>query len=165
MSVNGVGIGVASILVTLRMTIEGHHQVLCVFCVVVVGTPIPSTRRWVCVVATDLATRAVALVSAWLVVPSSLIATIDYVNKSKNVEVDEIVEMLHKLDEGEVKDTVLTLEKQIENKGFNRGREDGIKIGREDEKIAIARNLKSMNLDTASIVQATGLTQAEIESI
>ncbi len=80
----------------------------------------------------------------------TLTATIHYVNKSKNVEVDDIVDMLSKLDDGEVKDTVLTLEKQIENKGFDRGREDGIKIGkadgiligekrgREDERIAIA---------------------------
>ncbi len=91
--------------------------------------------------------------------------TIQYVNKSENVNADDVVDMLYKLDEGEVKDTVLTLEKQIENKGFNRGREDGIKIGRKDERIAIARKLKSMNLDTNSIVQATGLTQSEIEAI
>ncbi len=43
-------------------------------------------------------------------VKETLIATIDYVNKSKNVEVDDIVDMLYKLDDGEVKDTVLTAE-------------------------------------------------------
>ncbi len=34
-----------------------------------------------------------------------------------------------------------------------------------EERIAIARNLKSMNLDINSIVRATGLTQDEIDAI
>ncbi len=123
-------------------------------------------------------------------VKDTLKYTIQYVNKSENVNADDVVDMLYKLDDGEVKDTVLTLEKQIERKGFNegekvgfgkgekvgfgKGREDGIrigkadgiKIGREDEKIAIARNLKhGSNMTIDEIAKFTGLTQAEIEAI
>ena len=41
------------------------------------------------------------------------------------------------------------------------GRSEGIK----SEKIEIAKNLISMNLDADVIVKATGLTKAEIESL
>ncbi len=89
----------------------------------------------------------------------------------------------------EVKDTVLTLEKQIERKGFNegekvgfgKGREDGIKIGKADGikigkadgiKIGkadgileVAKNMKKLGFDIRDIVNSTGLSEAEIEAI
>ncbi len=90
-------------------------------------------------------------------IKETLTATIQYVNKSKNVEVDEIVEMLYKLDDGEVKDTVLTLEKQIEKKGFDEGERN--------KSIEIARNMKLDGMDTYRIAKMTGLTPSEIEAI
>ncbi len=55
------------------------------------------------------------------------------------------------------------------DEGKEEGIEIGIGIGREEgkkeEKIEIAKNLKSMGLDIESIMQATGLTLAEIENI
>ncbi len=49
------------------------------------------------------------------------------------------------------------------------GFEEGVEVGREEGKkerdIAIAKNLKNMGLDIESIMQATGLTLVEIESL
>jgi len=46
-----------------------------------------------------------------------------------------------------------------------RGEERGIEKGKAEEKLQIARNLKSMNLDVESISKATGLSQEEIEKL
>lgn len=45
------------------------------------------------------------------------------------------------------------------------GREKGIMVGRQEEKIATARNLKSLNIPIAVIVQATGLSIDEIDRL
>lgn len=45
------------------------------------------------------------------------------------------------------------------------GREEGIMVGRQEEKIATARNLKSLNIPIAVIVQATGLSIDEIDRL
>ena len=43
--------------------------------------------------------------------------------------------------------------------------EKGRMEGREEEKIAIARNLKSMGMSISDISKATGLSEEEIDSI
>ena len=43
--------------------------------------------------------------------------------------------------------------------------EKGMEKGREEEKLEIARNLKTMGLPSESIAQATGLTIEEIENL
>ena len=43
--------------------------------------------------------------------------------------------------------------------------EKGRMEGREEEKIAIARNLKSMDMSISDISKATGLSEEEIDSI
>ena len=52
---------------------------------------------------------------------------------------------------------------------LNREREEGIKEGMEkgikDEKYSIAKTLKQMNMDNASISKATGLSIEEIEKL
>lgn len=50
-------------------------------------------------------------------------------------------------------------------KGRVEGREEGIMVGRQEEKIATARNLKSLNIPIAVIVQATGLSIDEIDRL
>ena len=45
------------------------------------------------------------------------------------------------------------------------GRAEGLTQGREEEKLEIARNLKTMGLPSESIAQATGLTMEEIEKL
>ena len=49
--------------------------------------------------------------------------------------------------------------------GLEEGREEGIMVGRQEEKIATARNLKSLNIPIAVIVQATGLSIDEIDRL
>ena len=46
--------------------------------------------------------------------------------------------------------------------GREEGREEGIKKGREEEKLAIARNMKKLGLDIDIIIEATGLSKEEI---
>ena len=50
-------------------------------------------------------------------------------------------------------------------KGMEIGMEKGMEKGREEEKLEIARNLKTMGLPSESIAQATGLTIEEIENL
>ena len=50
-------------------------------------------------------------------------------------------------------------------KGRAEGRAEGIAEGRAEEKKAIARKLLSLNMPTATIVQATALTAEEIETL
>ena len=52
-----------------------------------------------------------------------------------------------------------------EEKGMTIGMEKGMEKGREEEKLEIARNLKTMGLPSESIAQATGLTIEEIENL
>ena len=52
-----------------------------------------------------------------------------------------------------------------EKKGRAEGLAEGEAKGRTDERFAIARNLKNMNLPTADIAKATGLTAEEIDRL
>ena len=59
----------------------------------------------------------------------------------------------------------LSLEDRIAYaEGRAEGRAEGLAEGQAKEKVAIARNLKSLGLSTAQIAQATGLTEEEVES-
>ena len=49
--------------------------------------------------------------------------------------------------------------------GLEKGREEGMEEGKSNEKCAIAQNLLSMGLPIAQIIQATGLTQEQIDSL
>ena len=54
-------------------------------------------------------------------------------------------------------------------KGREEGREEGmtkgIEVGRDEERIVIARNCKAMGMDVASIAKVTGLSEAEIAEL
>lgn len=50
-------------------------------------------------------------------------------------------------------------------KGIEKGKEEGLAKGRAEEKIDIARNLKSMGISTDAISKATGLTAEEIDGL
>lgn len=52
-----------------------------------------------------------------------------------------------------------------EKKGRAEGLAEGEAKGRTNERLAIARNLKNMNLPTADIAKATGLTAEEIDRL
>ena len=49
--------------------------------------------------------------------------------------------------------------------GIKEGKLEGIKTGEENKAISIAKTLKQMNMDNASISKATGLTVEEIEKL
>ena len=72
------------------------------------------------------------------------------------------------LDYAEEKGMTIGMEKGMEigmEKGMEIGMEKGMEKGREEEKLEIARNLKTMGLPSESIAQATGLTIEEIENL
>ena len=50
-------------------------------------------------------------------------------------------------------------------KGLEQGLQQGLEQGKLAEKLEIARNLKSMNLDPESISKATGLSPEEIDKL
>ena len=50
-----------------------------------------------------------------------------------------------------------------EKRGIDKGRKEGIKEGKIEERFAIARNLLSMNFPIEQIVIATGLSREEVE--
>ena len=68
------------------------------------------------------------------------------------------------LDHAEEKGLAIGMEKGME-KGLEEGIAKGRVEGREEEKLEIARNLKTMGLPSESISQATGLTLEEIEKL
>ena len=49
--------------------------------------------------------------------------------------------------------------------GIKEGKLEGIKTGEENKAISIAKTLKQMNMDKASISKATGLSISEIEKL
>lgn len=50
-------------------------------------------------------------------------------------------------------------------KGRVEGLAEGMEKGRTEERLLLARKLKSMGMDVALIVQATGLSEEEVASI
>ena len=48
---------------------------------------------------------------------------------------------------------------------MKKGKLEGIKTGEENKAISIAKTLKQMNMDNASISKATGLSISEIEKL
>ena len=50
-------------------------------------------------------------------------------------------------------------------KGLQEGRLEGRLEGRQEEKRAIARNMKALNLPVETITQISGLTREEIEQL
>jgi len=50
-------------------------------------------------------------------------------------------------------------------KGSEEGFEEGFEEGRREEKLKMARNLKSLGMTSEQIMQVTGLSLTEIESL
>ena len=58
-----------------------------------------------------------------------------------------------------------TLVSDAIREGLKQGIEQGIEQGKAEEKVTIARNLKSLGLTTGQIARATGLTEEEVEQV
>ena len=97
-------------------------------------------------------------------------------NTEKNVAIKEAKKELEKISSDEHEEYLAHLRqkyimdsKAIEDagydKGFKQGTEQGFNQGKINEKLKIAKNLKSQNLDINLIAEATGLTKEEIEKL
>ena len=56
-------------------------------------------------------------------------------------------------------------EKLAEERGVERGRTEGMKIGEQQEKLAIAKKLKEQGMVVAQIAEVTALSVSEIEEL
>ena len=63
------------------------------------------------------------------------------------------------------RDAFLVGQKMMLSREREEGIKEGIKEGEENKAISIAKTLKQMNMDNASISKATGLTVEEIEKL
>ncbi len=66
--------------------------------------------------------------------------------------------------EGQVEGRLQGL-KEGRAEGLAQGREEGLAQGREEERLSIARNLKSLGLSVGQIMEATGLTERQISEL
>lgn len=85
----------------------------------------------------------------------------------ENKEIKEAVEKLDSLSEDERMQRIADLrEKAIldEKAIYAKGLDDGIKEGKQKEKLEIAKKLKSEGISIEKIKQITGLTEKEIKS-
>ena len=85
----------------------------------------------------------------------------------ENKEIKEAVEKLDSLSEDERMQRIADLrEKAIldEKAIYAKGLDDGIKEGKQNEKLEIAKKLKNKGLCTKEILELTGLTEEEIKS-
>lgn len=77
--------------------------------------------------------------------------------ESEEIEPDNVNDIIDTVNDNELKEVLMTLEKKLELKGKEEGREE--------EKREIAKRMKNMGLDIDKIVKATNLTKEEIEKL
>jgi predicted transposase/invertase (TIGR01784 family) len=69
----------------------------------------------------------------------------------------------------EHKEKMMTIAEQLEQIGWEKGREEGWEKGREEgaaaERLSLAHNLLKMNFPVEKIAEATGLSLEEIQSL
>ena len=82
------------------------------------------------------------------------------INKAKKV-LEEISQDEHERYLAELRQKYIMDQKAIEGAGFDKG----LKAGKEQEKILIAKNLKKQNLDAKLISEATGLSLDEVKKL
>lgn len=61
--------------------------------------------------------------------------------------------------------TLRTAEREGRAQGLAEGRAEGLAEGRAEERLYIAKNMKSLGVDVSVIMQTTGLSMQEIESL
>ncbi len=86
------------------------------------------------------------------------------VGKAKKV-LEEISQDEHERYLAELREKYIMDKKAIEDAGFDKGLEAGIKQGKKQQAIDIAKNLKEQNVDIDIICKTTGLTKEEIENL
>ncbi len=96
---------------------------------------------------------------------SFLITLSTYATGSSKIKEHHINDMVRVVKNNSKEDLSMTLAQKWKNEGIEKGREDGILIGEEKKATEIARNLKRLGIDVNAIVEATGLSKEEIDSI
>ena len=85
-------------------------------------------------------------------------------SKAKKV-LEEISQDEHERYLAELRQKYIMDQKAIEDAGYDKGLKTGIQQGIQQEKIAIAKNMKKQNIDIETICKITGLTIEEIKNI
>lgn len=88
---------------------------------------------------------------------SFLDTLIEYISKSEEIEPDNVNDIIDTVNDNELKEVLMTLEKKLELKGKEEGREE--------EKREIAKRMKKDGIDVKTIEKYTGLTKEEIEKL
>ena len=94
------------------------------------------------------------------------------VKKLDNLSEDEKMQRIADLRQKAIMDEKAIYEKGLEvgiekgiQRGMEKGIEKGIMEGSQKEKIEIAKKMLELKIDKATIAEATGLTEQEIEKI
>jgi recombination-promoting nuclease RpnB len=62
-------------------------------------------------------------------------------------------------------DKLMTLAQQLEQKGLEKGRQEGMQLGAREASLQIARNMLENDMDIASVMKMTGLSEEELKQI
>ena len=65
----------------------------------------------------------------------------------------------------EYRESAIIEENEIRNTALHKGREQGLKEGRESERLEMAKKMKEIGIDVNSIIAVTGLSKEEIDKL
>ena len=65
----------------------------------------------------------------------------------------------------ELREKYILDQNSLENYGYRKGKDAGIKQGEKDEKIKIAKNMLKENINIELITKVTGLTEEEVKNL
>ena len=94
-----------------------------------------------------------------IVTPSSFLSFVD------TGLFEELKQSLKWMPPYEIVEQIRKEERKIRNEAIKSAEEKGVKKGRKEEKIEMAKSLKEQRVETAIIVKASGLSEKEIEKL
>ena len=59
----------------------------------------------------------------------------------------------------------MTIAQQLEQKGIEKGRMEGIQLGRQEGKLEVARTMLENGLDRNTVMKMTGLNEDDLKQI
>lgn len=78
---------------------------------------------------------------------------------------DEVLQDKHEMELAELRLKYILDQNSIRSSGYREGKEEGIKEGTKKKSIEIAKKLLVQNVDTKIIIEATGLSEEEIDAL
>lgn len=86
--------------------------------------------------------------------------------KAESCDEEKVIEAFRDSVADDKRDNIMTIAESLKKKGMEigllQGKQEGLKEGRHEEKIIIAKNLLSQAVDITLITQVTGLSEAEL---